>query len=274
MATAAQLTRLGLTSYEAKAYLALLRRDSSTAAQAARLANVPRQRIYDVLASLADKGLASTRPGPVVKYAAIAPELALERLVSDQRQQLTELERQTAALIEELSPAFHEGQEQDNPLEYIEVLRDRRAINERFDELQAGIKREILVFTKPPYAKPPQENVEGLEVSKTHQARSVYELSVFDDPDTTEGVRRFVEAGEMARFVPDLPLKLVIIDESIVMFGMEDPVAGSSELTIMVVEHPSLAKILKIAFNAVWEQGLTFEQAYEQLVARQQRQTA
>nr|MBA2461352.1 TrmB family transcriptional regulator [Actinomycetota bacterium] len=38
----AQLSRLGLTSYEAKAYLALTRRDSSTAAQASRLAGVPR----------------------------------------------------------------------------------------------------------------------------------------------------------------------------------------------------------------------------------------
>jgi sugar-specific transcriptional regulator TrmB len=273
MATAAQLTRLGLTSYEAKAYLALLRRDSSTAAQAARLANVPRQRIYDVLASLVDKGLASTRPGQVAKYAAIAPELALERLVSDQRDKLAELERETAALVEELSPAFHAGQEQDNPLEYIEVLRDRRAINERFDELQAGIKREILVFTKPPYATPPQEEVVGLEVSKTHDARSVYEFSVFDDPDVSEGVRRFIEAGEKARFVPELPLKLVIIDESIVMFGMEDPVAGSQELTIMVVEHPSLAGVLKIAFDTMWEQGLTFDEAHEQLVG-QQRQTA
>ncbi len=273
MATAAQLTRLGLTSYEAKAYLALLRRDSSTAAQAARLANVPRQRIYDVLASLVDKGLAATRPGQVVKYSAIAPELALERLVSDQRQQLADLERQTAALIEELKPAFHAGKQQDNPLEYIEVLRDRRAINERFDELQAGIKKEILVFTKPPYATPPQEEVVGLEVTKTHQARSVYEYSVFDDADVTEGVRRFIEAGEDARFVPELALKLVIIDESIVMFGMEDPVAGSSELTIMVVEHPSLAGILKTAFNTVWDQGLTFDEAYNQLVARR-RQTA
>jgi sugar-specific transcriptional regulator TrmB len=274
MATAAQLTRLGLTSYEAKAYLALLRRDSSTAAQAARLANVPRQRIYDVLASLVDKGLASTRPGQVAKYAAVAPELGLERLVSDQREQFADLERQTAALIDELSPAYHAGQKEDNPLEYIEVLRDRRAINERFEELQAGIKREILVFTKPPYATPPQENVEGLEVTKAHEARSVYELSVFDDPETTEGVRRFVEAGEKARFVPDLPLKLVIIDESIVMFGMEDPVAGSSELTIMVVEHPSLAGILKIAFNTVWDQGLTFDQAYDDLVVQRRQKTA
>src|SRR5436309_5072400 len=98
MASADQLTRLGLTSYEAKAYLALLRRDSLTAAQAARLANVPRQRIYDVLASLVEKGLAAARPGQVAKYAAVAPDLALERLVSDRRQQLVELERETAAL--------------------------------------------------------------------------------------------------------------------------------------------------------------------------------
>jgi len=56
------------------------------------------------------------------------------------------------------------------------------------------------------------------------------------------------------------------------MFGMEDPVAGASELTIMVVEHPSLASILKIAFNTVWEQGLTFDEAHERLVG--QRQTA
>src|SRR5206468_7083099 len=154
-------------SYEAKAYLALVRRESSTAAQVARLANVPRQRIYDVLATLVEKGLASTRPGQVVKYAAVAPDLALERLVSDHRAQLAELERGTAALIEELSPAFNAGQEQDNPLEYIEVLRDRRAINERFDELQLGIENEILVFTKPPYATPVQEEVTGLEVTRT-----------------------------------------------------------------------------------------------------------
>jgi sugar-specific transcriptional regulator TrmB len=267
--TVEKLTRLGLTSYEAKAYLALTRRGSSTAAQVSRLAAVPRQRIYDVLASLVEKGLASSKPGRVVKYAATAPELALERLLSDHRQQLEDLERSVGAMIEELQPAFQEGQEQTDPLEYIEVLRDRRAVNERFDELQAGIKHEILVFTKPPYATPAQENVEGLEVVQSHTARSIYEFSAFDDPAFTEGVRRFIEAGEDARFVPELPLKLVIIDETIVMFGMEDPVAGSTEMTMVVVEHPSLAKVLKVAFETIWNQGLTFDQAYDRLVTRQ-----
>jgi HTH-type transcriptional regulator, sugar sensing transcriptional regulator len=263
-----RLTRLGLTSYEARAYVALLRRDSMTAAETARLAGLPRQRVYDVLSSLVEKGLASTRPGRAVKYSATAPEQALERLLSVHRQQLSELERDTISMIEDLMPAYLAGQEHTDPLEYIEVLRDRSAINERFSELEAGIKNEILVFTKPPYATPIQEDTEGLDVVRSHRARSIYEFSAFDDAAFAEAVGRFIEAGEEARFVASLPLKLVIIDEQIVMFGIEDPVAGRAVLTMIVVDHASLAKLLKIAFNAVWETGLTYEQAQSQLTPK------
>ncbi len=267
-----QLTRLGLTSYEAKAYLTLIRRDSFTAAQVARQSGLPRQRIYDVLGSLVQKGLAVARPGTVVKYAATPPELAIDLLLAAHRDQLSRMERDAQQMVSDLKPAFEAGQEHTDPLEYIEVLRDRRAINERFAEIQTNVKKEILVFTKPPYATPPQENIEGLEVIQSHEARSIYELSVFDDGAVRRGVKRFVEQGEKARFVPSLPLKLVIVDETIVMFGMEDPVAGSAELTIVVVEHQSLAKVLKTAFDAIWETGLTFEEA-DELVSRQ-RETA
>jgi sugar-specific transcriptional regulator TrmB len=259
-ADAERLVDLGLTSYEAKAYLALVRRDASAAADVARLARIPRQRIYDVLATLVEKGLASQRPGPPTKYSADSPEFALERLVLARREEMDRLERASREMIELLAPAFAAGQKERDPLDYIEVLRDRAAINERFGELQEGIQEEILVFTKPPYATPAQENLEGLEVSATHRARSVYEYSALDDDAFAEGVRRFIEAGEEARFVEKLPLKLVIIDETVVMFGMEDPVAGESELTIVVVEHRALAGVLKIAFQAVWDQGLTIDE--------------
>jgi sugar-specific transcriptional regulator TrmB len=259
--TVGQLTRLGLTSYEARTYVALMGRDSFTAAQVARAAGVPRQRIYDVLGSLVEKGLAAARPGSVVKYAATDPDLAVQQLLAAHQRQLIDLERQATAVIEELAPVYRAGQAHTDPLEYIEVLRDPATINARFDELQASVKQEILVFTKPPYAKPPQENIEGLNVAESRKARSVYELSIFDDAAAAAGVRRFIESGEGARFVPDLPLKLVIIDETVVMFGMEDPVGDRSDLTIVVVEHPSLAIVLKRAFNAYWDSGLTFEEA-------------
>jgi HTH-type transcriptional regulator, sugar sensing transcriptional regulator len=266
-----RLMRLGLTSYEAKTYLALIKRDSFTAAQVARLAEVPRQRIYDVLGSLVEKGLASTKPGRAVKYSATSPDLAIPRLVADHRARLEAMETDAEQMVAELSKDFAAGQRETDPLDYIEVLRDRRAINERFAQLQRQIEHEILVFTKPPYATPPQENIEGLEVLRKHEARSMYELSLFDDPEAAAGVQMFIEQGEGARFLPDLPLKLAIIDENIVMFGMEDPVANSDDLTIVVVEHPSLAKILKVAFESCWERGMTFDEARAHVLGRQRK---
>lgn len=267
-AAVSQLVRLGLNGYEARAYIALTGRDSFTAAQVARVSGLPRQRIYDVLGSLVQKGLAAARPGSVVKYAATEPSLALELLMATRREELHSLEQGAAATVRALTAAFNAGREQTDPLEYIEVLRDPGAITARFDELQSSIKREILVFTKPPYARPPQENVEGLAVVRTHQARSIYEFSVFEDPAVAEGVRRFIEQGEQARFVRDLPLKLVIIDETTVMFGMQDPIAaGTTELTMMVVEHPSLAQVLKTAFDAYWKQGVSFDEARGRLAS-------
>ncbi len=256
----AELSRLGLTTYEARAYLALLRRDSVTAAQTARLAGVPRQRIYDVLSTLIDKGLAAIHPGGVVKYAATPPDLALERLLAVHRERLDDLERSAAEMAAELSASYAAGQRHSDPLEYIEVLRDARAINERFAELQAAVKDEILVFNKAPYARSAQENVEGLELARAGRARGLYEFAVLEDAAFLEGVRQFIVEGEEARFVPELPLKLVIIDEAIVMFGMQDPVAGSADLTIVVVEHRSLAQVLKLAFETLWSRGVTLEE--------------
>ncbi|MGH7763165.1 MAG: TrmB family transcriptional regulator, partial [Candidatus Dormibacteraceae bacterium] len=256
-----ELVRLGLTTYEAKAYVALIGRESFTAAQVARQAELPRQRIYDVLESLVTKGMAAARPGRVIKYAATEPALAIQRLVGARRQELTELEDAASRTITSLASMYAAGQQHTDPLEYIEVLRDPGAINARFDELQLAAKNEILVFTKAPYAKPPQENVEGLAVARRLEARGLYEASVFADPAVVAGVRGFIRAGEKARVVKELPMKLVVIDAAIVMFGMQDPVASGSDLTIMVVDHPSLAAVLRMAFNAYWELGTDFEDA-------------
>ena len=262
-----KLTQLGLNAYEAKAYLALLDRESSSASQVADLSGVPRQRIYDILSSLVARGLAVSRPSRHgTRYAAVAPNVALNTLLNHAQQRVNLLQSITADLVDTLSRHYAEGQEEDSPLQYIEVLRGKTAISRRFAEIQANCQREILIFTKPPYAKLPQENVEGLETLKRNvQARSLYEFDVLRDPETARAIEYFIQQGEQARFVDHLPLKLVIVDEEIVMFAMEDPVAGRTDLTIMVVEHPALAQVMKIAFETLWAGGETLEAARERI---------
>ena len=262
-----QLRELGLNTYEARAYITLLGKESFTATQIADYSGVPRQRIYDILASLVERGLVINRPGRRgTKYAAIAPKLALQSLLYTEQQRMAKIETATHKLIEQLGQVYNQGQEETSPLEYIEVLRGRAAVNQRFAEIQNNCQREILVFTKPPYGRPPQENVEGMEtLQRNVRACSVYEYTALVDPDVRRGIYSFIQRGEEARFVEALPLKLVIVDEAIVLFGMEDPLAGRTELTIMVIESPQLARALKLAFESLWNKGETFEETCARL---------
>src|SRR4051812_614941 len=255
-----QLAELGLTGYEASAYVALTRRGEATASEVASIAELPRQRIYDVLEGLVAKGFATIKPGRPARYTAASPDEALWSAFDRRQQEIAQLERGIAETIERLTPAYRAGREADDPLRFIELLREPAAIAKRFTALEASAEREILVFTKQPYAVQPAENVEGLELlGRRIEARSVYERSIYGDPAHAEAVRSFIAAGEKARVVDELPLKLVVIDERVAMFTLEDPVAGSGGLTIMIVEHPAVSRLLKLAFEAVWASGAPFE---------------
>lgn len=252
------LTQLGLNAYEARAYVGLLGKDSFTATQVADVSGVPRQRIYDILSSLAERGLAISRPGKRgTKYTAVAPRVALNALLDRKQQRLNHLQSVTNDLIDALTGQYQNDKAESGPLEYIEVLRGPTAINQRFAEIQENCRREILVLTKPPFAKPPQRN--------NVRACSIYETSALGNLETRRGVASFLRHGEQARFVETLPLKLVIVDECTVMFAMEDPIVGHTDMTIMVIENTQLARLLKLAFEALWDSGETFEDACERL---------
>jgi sugar-specific transcriptional regulator TrmB len=254
-----RLVDLGLTGYEASAYVALIRRGDATASEVARIASLPRQRIYDVLDGLVAQGFATVKPGRPARYTAAAPEEALWRALDRRRAEMDALQTGIVEAIGRLTPAYREGRQADDPLRFVELLREPAAIARRFAELEASAQREILVFTRPPYAVEPAENVEGLRLLERHvEARSVYERSIYDDPAQVEAVRAFVAAGEQARVVESLPLKLVLVDERVAAFALEDPVAGATGLTIMVVEHAALGALFKQAFEAVWAAGESF----------------
>src|SRR5882724_7007804 len=107
----APLVDLGLTGYEASAYLALTRRSRATGAEVARLAALPRQRIYDVLDGLVGRGLASVEPGRPARYTALSPDEAVGALIAARRSELAQLEQEAAEAIARLTPAYRAGRD-------------------------------------------------------------------------------------------------------------------------------------------------------------------
>ncbi|MFH8337301.1 hypothetical protein [Streptomyces sp. AM6-12] len=150
-----------------------------------------------------------------------------------------------------------QGRRHTDPLDYIEILRDPRAIGERFADIQSQARHELLTFCKPPFVAP-AENAAGITAVRRLRRgggtiRAIYLSEALADPETVAHVRRFAAEGEEARFAPDLPLKLVVADASLVLCDMPDPVAGAGTTTTLFIEHPALAACLRLAFHTVWE---------------------
>lgn len=99
-----RFTAIGLSKYEACAYLALLGRDDSTAVEIADRASVPRQRIYDVLGSLRDKGLITIRDGRPARHSAHPPSVALPAMFEARLRAQAQDNERIAALIQQLVP--------------------------------------------------------------------------------------------------------------------------------------------------------------------------
>jgi sugar-specific transcriptional regulator TrmB len=75
-----KLELIGLTEYEAKAYLALLQVNLNTATKVSEKSGVPRTRIYSVLESLAHKGWVRIYSGVPSLFKAAAPQDVFEKI--------------------------------------------------------------------------------------------------------------------------------------------------------------------------------------------------
>ena len=263
-ATIDQLTSLGLTRYEAAAYLALLGRRGFTPAQVAQRAGIPRQRIYDVLASLAARGLCIERHGAQRSYHAIDPQAGLSALLEEQqRQREAEASRQQAqvgALLGVLGPAFHAGSDMVDPLDYVDVLLEQRRVAERALALARSAEHEILVCFRKPLISNPDENFEEVRepLGRGVIYRALYERSILEDADLCDWVRQFVGWGQQARVVESLPLKANLYDSRVTLMTLQDPLTGKPSFTALSIRHPDITHMLRIAFEGLWGTGQPF----------------
>jgi sugar-specific transcriptional regulator TrmB len=78
-----KLRQVGLTEYEAKAYLALLNTHLSTATKVSEKSGVPRTKIYSVLEALKNKDWVRVYSGVPLLFKAVAPRAVFEKVKGD-----------------------------------------------------------------------------------------------------------------------------------------------------------------------------------------------
>ncbi len=286
----------GLSTYEAKSYLSLLKKDSLSAVEVAKISGVPRGRVYEILDNLLDKGLCNSIPGKVNKYRAADPVVLREKIepkirvveseinrrrqeidseidrrkqklnseIEQKKQELNSIKKNTDEIIESLVPLYKESRGENNPFEYIEIIKDPYQIHKKFIELVGKVEKEMLAFDKPPYTVDKETRKEqDTQQDELLKAGKIRIKTIHEIPKTKEELHlklKFIrETADLDcdenRVIAELPIKMAIFDEKVAIFELKDHVSIGESFTFQVVEHSALAKTLKITFETLWEKA-------------------
>jgi sugar-specific transcriptional regulator TrmB len=276
------LDSFGFNNYESRVYSALFKKKRLTAAEVARLADIPRTRAYDNLRSLEFKGLCGVVNGKTKLYSLFNPSklkdiliklehdkagIKIKRHQEGIEKEKTRLEKraqEAEELAKSLIPKYEQSRTHTDTLDYIEIHKTFITMHGKFMQLCSEAQKEILIFSKPPYVAPTYElrresvipQIEAIE--RGVKLKSIHEIPS-EQPDRSEFFKErfdmFEPDKEEMKIIDKLPMKLSIFDEKHAMFSLYDPFIGELSLVTFVVEDEAFAKSFKELFELYWDKA-------------------
>jgi sugar-specific transcriptional regulator TrmB len=254
---------IGLTEREAKVYITLLSGRMFTVLELQEAVNIPRTKIYEVLNKLVSRNICIEKKlGRNKLYEAVEPKLALERVLESYKKDLERKEELIKQVSEVFTPIFQNSKSIVNPLEFIDVMKEKGQIHKRYTACVHSTRREMLTFNKGPYACDTserlgeQEDEEYKLLKRGGSCKDIYELNELKEVDwLLNSVKKSLKLGQQARVVERLPIKMLVFDQEKVMFALEQPVLVPNELTMIYIEHKQLAEACSMLFYHLWDQG-------------------
>ncbi|MCT9097091.1 TrmB family transcriptional regulator [Haloarchaeobius sp. HME9146] len=237
------LERLGLTSYEAKVFIALQKLGTGTAREVSRVADVPRSQVYSVTEGLEERGLIEVQQSSPMQYRPVSTDEARSML----RERFERESDQAFDYVETVREQFGDDQEEQ---EAIWTIRGRERISDRAADLIRRADESVAYAAASPELV--TEDItealracadRGLETAVLSEEPAVRELFA-DEP----GIRTD-EPANPHKGAPDEggPCRGVFVDDdalllSVVGHGQELP--GIDRETAFWSEETNFAKML------------------------------
>ncbi len=256
-----RLQQLGLNAYEARSYLVLIGHPRFKALELAARAHVPRQKIYEVLDSLVEKGFAQVVQEKTKLFSAVEPSLAVPSYLVRRSQilqrELGEQNRMADTLVNDLAEAYSEGQGERGTLDYLRIVNDPEQIAVQYRRMLSDVQHEYLEFSRPPYAVDPLDE----QLVKKARARGVMcrlliESGTLDDAHRQRLVEYAMSGVEVSQ-TDSLPMKLAVFDGARGLLALLDPVVTRPTWTAVVFEHGGMGEAMKGLFENYWRNRVT-----------------
>jgi len=262
------LEDLGMSKYQAKALLALMKHGEAKASDLSELSGVPRAKIYEVLDQLSDLGYVDKIPGRPVRFRAKKPAEVLERLkyntLSEYSRKLSMLDQVEKDLFESLMKIYSptevrskelirvvsvgEPSERETKLLYSESKHEINIISKSFEYYPKVRDDLIEAFKRGVRVKVLLLGEEFLEERSRAIQREIMKLIKSDIADVEVKLSKTI-----------LPLRGSIVDPSYeyktgkAIFVVEDPETPLYLRDAAVTENPSLVAGMKKYFDLIWK---------------------
>ncbi|MEV0319912.1 helix-turn-helix domain-containing protein [Streptomyces sp. NPDC050658] len=251
----AYLQELGLPSYESDAFEALLRMGSCNVEELAAELEWKTSSAASAVERLITLGLAATQGPDHANIRPAEPTTALEQLAHERAAHL----RQARVAVLNAYRGYRKsvGAQEEDAL--VEVVTGFRQIKERVRQLETTVKSEVMRLDSPPYLScvtrleygspnhVEMENLErGVKYRVVYSAESVKRRSYY-----VANIQPCIAAGEQARVLPSVPVRLSMYDARVATLAMSSVEAEANESLLIV--HPSgLLSALRGLCDASW----------------------
>ena len=255
-----RLQQLGLNAYEARSYLVLVGHPRFKALELAARAHVPRQKIYEVLDSLVEKGFAQVIQEKTKLFSAVEPAIAIPSYLTRRTQQvqheLTEQTRHATGLVEDLNIAYSEGQGGRGTLDFLRIVSDPSQIGTQYRRMLGEVRMEYVEFSRPPYAVDPLDEQLVRDARRRGvNCRLIFQAGTVDELHRLR-LDEYIANGVQIRLVESVPMKLALFDGHQGMIALLDPVITKPSWTSVMFEHEGLGMAMRGLFEDYWRRAL------------------
>ncbi|MER5748122.1 LuxR family transcriptional regulator [Streptomyces sp. NPDC002225] len=246
------LRMLGIKPASVRVYLALLELAPASLGAVGEAAGLEGEELAGAYGALVAAGLASAagKDGDVV--APVPPAAGLEILARHRAAEIEESRIAVGGAFE----SFRRHRLAAYNDDLVEVVTGE-AVGPRMRQAWASAREQIRQFESPPYFPMPETTDDALAtLARGITQRVVYSRESLEHPGhLAEVIEPCVRAGEQARVMPSVPVKLVIIDEAYALVSLSIREADVHN-TMLVVQPCGLLSALIALFEQSWAGAL------------------
>jgi DNA-binding CsgD family transcriptional regulator/DNA-binding transcriptional ArsR family regulator len=246
---------LGVDRWGEAAYLALIDGPSLTVDELIERTGIDPPDLTRVLTGLTERGLIYRADEQPERFAALPPDNAVEVLLMARERDLN----QVRALARHLNQRHQQARSGRRATELIEVIVGADGVALCGEQLLRGARREIRGIDAPPYS----QHSDGVPVGSIStglgrgvRSRFIHDRATLWLPGRAQKIEQEMAAGEQARVLVDVPMKMIIADDALAVVPLQST-PQVLDACILVRPSPLLDALITL-FETLWERAQPF----------------